>query len=226
MDSKLKKFSSLLRSKKDLFKCIFLTLIFQLVISIVTVKLDQKSNLLENLFKGGNVLVVNIGLVVVMFGILFGIQRVTSFTTKQLLFGLFSILIGLLLSSTIHMINDEEIVNAAIYSTLINFVLMFAIGMIIVYFGYDLNWLGVVLSVGLLALITIQFIGMITKRSNSFYRNISYISVIIFSLYIMYDTNRILLKYQNNSENCINGALDYYLDIFNLFTNYLNINSK
>ena len=225
MDSKLQKFSSLLRSKTKLVKCIFMTLILQLVISAVTVKYDQKSNLLGNLLEKGGWL-FNLGLIIAIFSILFGILRVKSFAMKQLLFGLFSILFGLLLSSTIHIINDEEIVNAAIYSTLINFALMFAVGMVIVYFGYDLTLLGVVLFIGLLIFITTQFIGMLTSQSKSFYRNLSYASVIIFSLYILYDTNRILLKYQNNSENCIEGALDYYLDILNLFTNYLNLGSK
>jgi FtsH-binding integral membrane protein len=51
--------------------------------------------------------------------------------------------------------------------------------------------------------------------------------VLLFSLYIIYDTNNILLKYKNKDKtDCIMGALNYYLDIINLFTEYLRINSE
>ena len=131
------------------------------------------------------------------------------------------------MSQLIHVINDPKIVESAAYATLINFALMFVFGLIIIYFGYDLSWLGGILFIGLLIMITVQFIGFFTEQSNQYYKNISYISVAIFSLYILYDTNRILLKYQNKSKSdCINGAMEYYLDIINLFTNYLNIDSN
>jgi FtsH-binding integral membrane protein len=226
MDNKLKKFSTLLRSKKELMGCIFLTLIFQLVVSVVTMKLDQNMNIVGNLFSEyprGTML----GVFIIPILILISIMYSKSFATKQILFGLFSIILGLVMSLSIHIINDPKIVEAAAYSTLINFVLMFALGLIIVYFGYDLSWLGILLFISLLILITVQYIGYFTDKSNEYYKNISYISVAIFSLYILYDTNRILLKFQNKSKaDCINGAMEYYLDIINLFISYLNIDSN
>ena len=131
-----------------------------------------------------------------------------------------------MLSTIVHKINDPKIVEAAAYSTLVNFLLMFAFGLIIVYFGYDLTWLGILLFISLLVIITIQFIHMFAEQSESFTKNMSYVTVVIFSLYILYDTNRILLKYQNDKSDCIRGAMDYYLDIINLFTNYLSISDK
>jgi len=226
MDNKLKKFSTLLRSKKELMGCIFLTLIFQLVVSVVTMKLDQNMNIVGNLFSeypAGTMM----GLFIIPILILIAIMYSKSFATKQILFGLFSIILGLVMSLSIHIINDPKIVESAVYSTLINSVLMFVLGLIIVYFGYDLSWLGILLFISLLILITVRFIGYFTDKSNEYYKNISYISVAIFSLYILYDTNRILLKFQNKSKSdCVNGAMEYYLDIINLFINYLNIDSN
>ena len=226
MDNKLKKFSTLLRSKKELMGCIFLTLIFQLVVSVVTMKLDQNMNIVGNLFSEyprGTML----GVFIIPILILISIMYSKSFATKQILFGLFSIILGLVMSLSIHIINDPKIVESAVYSTLINSVLMFVLGLIIVYFGYDLSWLGILLFISLLILITVRFIGYFTDKSNEYYKNISYISVAIFSLYILYDTNRILLKFQNKSKSdCVNGAMEYYLDIINLFINYLNIDSN
>ena len=226
MDNKLKKFSSLLRSKKELMTCIFLTLLFQLIVSTLTMKYDQEKNIVGDLFITSPRL-TSLGMFIVPIIVLISIKYSKSFLTKQILFGLFSIILGLIMSLTIHFINDPKIVESAAYATLINFALMFVFGLIIVYFGYDLTWLGGILFIGLLILITVQFIGFFTEQSNQYYKNISYISVAIFSLYILYDTNRILLKYQNKSKSdCINGAMEYYLDIINLFTNYLNIDSN
>lgn len=226
MDNKLKKFSSLLRQKKDLMGCIFLTLIFQLVVSVITMKLDQEKNLLGNFMKTNKYL-PQIGLIISFFAIFYGIFKTKSFVTKQLLFGLLSIIMGLILSSMIHIINDPKIVESAAISTIINFGLMFLLGLVIVYFGYDLSWLGILLFIGLFILIVVQVIGMFSPQSDETHKMIAYASVVIFSLYILYDTNKILLKYQNKSKSdCILGAIDYYLDIINLFEDYLSIGSS
>lgn len=226
MDNKLKKFSSLLRQKKDLMGCIFLTLIFQLVVSVVTMKYDQEKNLLGNFMKT-NKYISQIGLIVFFIAIFYGIMKTESFLIKQLLFGLLSVIMGFILSSIIHIINDQELVESAAISTIINFGLMFLLGLIIVYFGYDLSWLGIFLFLGLFILIVVQVIGMFAPQSDETHKVIAYVSVVIFSLYILYDTNKILLKYQNKSKSdCILGAMDYYLDIINLFEDYLNIGKK
>lgn len=226
MDNRLKKFSGLLRQKKDLMGCIFLTLIFQLVLSVATMKLDQDKNLLGNFMKT-NKYISQIGLIISFFAIFYGIFKTKSFLTKQLLFGLLSIIMGLILSSMIHIINDPKIVESAAISTIINFGLMFLLGLVIVYFGYDLSWLGILLFIGLFILIVVQVIGMFSPQSDETHKMIAYASVVIFSLYILYDTNKILLKYQNKSKSdCILGAIDYYLDIINLFEDYLSIGSS
>ena len=226
MDTKLKKFSSLIRKKKELMGCIFLTLIIQLVISVIIMKYDQDKNIIGNLMKT-NKWTIKLSLFVGMIFILFVIRYVKSFALKQLSFGLFSILMGLLLSSTVHIINDYEIVEGAAYATLINFALMFVLGLVIVYFGYDISWLVILLFIGLLILITIEIIALFSPQSEEYYKKIAYVSVVVFSLYILYDTNKILLKYENKSNSdCINGAMEYYLDIINLFEDYLRIGSR
>ena len=55
---------------------------------------------------------------------------------------------------------------------------------------------------------------------------LSIISLVIFILYIIYDTNKILLKYDNTTQFCITGALDYYLDIINIFIDMLRLSSN
>ena len=206
--------------------CIFITLILQIIVSIITMKYDQDKNIIDNL-SIKSPLLTRIGLFITPIIILIAISYSKSFLTKQILFGLFSIVFGLILSQLIHTINDPKLVESAAYSTVINFISMFILGLIIVYLNYDLTWLGGLLFIGLLLLITVQFIGFFSKHSDQYYKNISYITVILFSLYILYDTNRILFKFQNKSKSdCISGAMEYYLDILNLFINYLNIDKN
>ena len=49
MKDQLKNFSSLLRSKKQLMTCIFLTLIVQITVAIGIIKFDEKHHLLGEL---------------------------------------------------------------------------------------------------------------------------------------------------------------------------------
>lgn len=219
----LSNFTSLLRSKKKLMTCIFLTLILQIVISIITIKYDEQNNLVGELTIGKS-----IGILVTCIALIFMMSSSKiSFTTKQILFIILSIINGLLLSSTIQRINDREVVETAALSTLINFLLMLAFGMIIVYAGYDLSWLGVYLFIGLIIGITALIVTMFAPQSKEINKKISIGIVILFSLFIVYDTNNILLKFGNtNKSDCIQGALTYYFDILNLFSNYLRIDNN
>lgn len=219
--TRLQQFSARLRSKKELMGCVFITLIIQLCISIGTMKLDYKHNILGST----NSIIIWIILLILMFGLIFlMINPKIPFLIKQLLFGVFSIIVGLILSQTIHIINDPKLIEFAALSTLVNFVLMLVVGFIIVYFNYDLEWTGILLLISLFVIITVSIISLFTKKSKKINKSIAIVTIVIFSLYILYDTNNILLKYKNkNSTHCIMGALDYYLDIWNLFSSYLTL---
>ena len=53
------------------------------------------------------------------------------------------------------------------------------------------------------------------------YMTINTFGIVLFSLFIMYDTNKILVRYKNTEVDCVRGALDYYLDLINLFIRFL-----
>ena len=90
--------------------------------------------------------------------------------------------------------------------------------------GYDIGWMGVYLLIILLIIITINIVRIFSPASTMVSKAIAVVTIILFSLFIMYDTNNILLKYKGRGD-CIRGALDYYLDILNLFTTYLNMDN-
>ena len=218
--SLLKNFSNLLRSKKELIGCIFITLIIQMTVTFITMEIDQTHHIVGQLS-----LPIIILSVIFVLVFIFTIRSPSiPFYVKQILFAIFSIFNGLLLSQLIYYINDPQIVKGAGIATLISVGLMFIVGLFIVYLKYDLGWLGMILYFALICLIIAQVIIAISTKSNKNPRYISIISVIIFSLYIVYDTNNILLKYKNNDKiDCISGAVEYYLDIFNLFTSFMDI---
>ena len=82
MKDQFTNFSSILRSKKDLMTCIFLTLIIQISVAIGTIKYDQEHNILGdiNIF---TLLGIFIGVIFLIFMML---SNKISFTTKQFLF--------------------------------------------------------------------------------------------------------------------------------------------
>lgn len=223
--NRLDKFNSLLREKKSLMGCIFITLFIQLIITTITVLFEQKYKFFLNskivrlnkfLFTGLT-LAVTIGLVFLMA------MPSIPFFIKQILFLLLSITFGLLLSLVIHYINDPSIINSALIATISNFILLFIIGLIIVYLGYDLGWMGIYLIIALLVIFTLNIINALSSKSSLFKKILSMAVVLLFSLFILYDTNNILLKYGNTNNDCIRGALDYYIDIINLFQGWIGI---
>lgn len=224
--SQLTDFSRLLRSKKELMLCIFLTLIFQICISFATMKFDQERQIL----KGYDPIIVSFVFIFILVFILIMITNPkVSFLVKQLLFVLISIIWGVLLSQLVYFIDDKKVVEAAAISTLVNFGVLLLVGLVIVYFKYDLGWMGIFLFIAFLGIIITRIFILFTDKEEQEKSNyyLARITVLLFSLYIVYDTNNILLKYKNKDKtDCIMGALDYYFDILNLFTSYLNIQGE
>lgn len=222
----LTKFTSLLREKSMLITCIFITLFIQIGISVSTMMMEYKYKFLHSKIDKNNKLPYIIGTIII--GVVFMILMTMSqlpFLVKQLFFVLFSIVNGLLLSFLIHSVDDPSVVKSAAIATIVNFVALLMLGFLIVFMGYDLGWVGMFLFIALMILIVIQIINLLSKDSKKRNKIISIIIVVLFSIYILYDTNNILLKYKNSDTDCIKGALDYYLDIYNLFTSWTSINN-
>ncbi|KAJ7551950.1 hypothetical protein O6H91_06G035700 [Diphasiastrum complanatum] len=87
--------------------------------------------------------------------------------------------------------------------------------------GYDFNFLGLVLFVVVITLIMwslIQAFFPASKLSLSIYGGIA---TVIFSAYIVYDTNNLIKRF--SYDEYIWASVSLYLDILNLFLSILNI---
>jgi len=217
---KLALFQKLIVSKQSLLKCIFTTLIFQIIITtLVFNNVRTNPNRYNILFNKRNTIPILIALFVVDIILIITMTTLNiNFYFKFLIFVLFSVIQGAILGVLLQYV-DHTIINSALISTLAIFVVFLVFGLITVYFKLNLTWLGILLFICLIFIIVSRIVFIFISKNKSTNRYMSIASLILFSLYILYDTNNILLKYKNSGSDCINGALQYYLDIINIFTN-------
>ena len=220
----LDQFKDLIISKQDLLKCIFGTLIFQILVT--TLVFNHVRNNPKNYKKIFDkidtvpliLLLVALNIFLIFVMVAFNI----NFYIKFIVFILFSVIQGLFLGAALKYV-DHGIINTALISTISIFLVLLVLGLIITYFHLNISWLGIVLFISLISLIIIQITSLFIHESKATNRLATIFGLIIFSLYILYDTNNILLKYKNSNVDCITGALDYYLDIVNIFLETTNL---
>ena len=139
---------------------------------------------------------------------------------KFILFSLFSGAFGIILGYRKSGI-DPDIIKSALVGTGSIFVAMFAFGVALIASGIKLGLkFGLGLFFALLFLIIISIVQFFIVESSFLKKIIIIGSLMVFSLYIMYDTNSILQR--NYNGDFITASLDYYLDIINIFSGLLS----
>ncbi len=84
----------------------------------------------------------------------------------------------------------------------------------------DFSFLGPIVSIGLISVIVIMLLNFFFKSSAADLA-IAWVSSILFSLFVLYDTSRIMRTHE--SDEYVSGALSLYLDFINLFLAILRI---
>ena len=228
---RLEIFKHLLVEKSSLIKCIFITLITQTIITALVFIIFYNNKDISSVFlKKYNVFYAILYFVFSLLLIKNMLSSKLSFNLRMLLFILFSAFNGYFMGIVLHYVSKDVIVSALL-STLAIFTFFLVMGFFIVYMNIDIGWLGIYLFFGLLSLIIFKIVvSLIPPNDKHETRNKTRIFVIasmmIFALYILYDTNNILLKYRNSDVDCIRGALEYYLDILNLYNTTTKVYSK
>jgi FtsH-binding integral membrane protein len=139
---------------------------------------------------------------------------------KFILFSLFSTAFGVILGYRKSGI-DPGIVKSALVGTASIFVTMFTFGVALIASGIKLGFkFGLGLLVALFFLIIVSIVEIFIAQSSLLKKILVIGSLMVFSLYIMYDTNNILQR--NYSGDFITASLDYYLDIINIFSGLLS----
>ena len=139
---------------------------------------------------------------------------------KFILFSLFSAAFGLLLAYRKYGL-DAGVIRSALVGTASIFVTMFTFGLVLIMSGIQLGFMtGLVLLFALLALIIISIVQYFIAQSSLLKKLIVIATLLIFSLYIVYDTNTILQR--NYDGDFISASLNYYLDLINIFSAFLS----
>lgn len=201
-----------LEEKKVFLLKVFSTLIFQLLITFI-IFFNVKTTLFNN--------PINFILLVLGIFIILGLLAFVPMhpILKLILLTLFSSLIGLLLASSKDSFSPT-IIKTALIGALSIFVLMFLVGLLLIMFNIKLgNTFGLILLFSLILLIIITVVLQFMDKFSVAQKGIAIAGMIIFSIYIVYDTNIIL---QRDSEiDFITASINYYLDIINIFSDLL-----
>ena len=210
-------FFKLLNEKKSFLAKTFGNLIFQLLVTFIIAFQVKSPDLLEN----------NLyfwGLIITTFIIIFLLAMVSMPPImKFILFTIFSICWGLLLSK-IKEHTSPEIIKSALLGVISIFIAMFTVGLLITSMGITMSLkFGFILLVALLLLIIVSIVSMFMKSYDTYHKAISVFALLLFSIFIIYDTNTILQR--NYLGDFITASIDYYLDILNIFINLINIQS-
>jgi modulator of FtsH protease len=159
-------------------------------------------------------------------GLVFALSFVANNKEMQILgfilLNIFTFLSGFTLAPMIAYtlkVNPAAIIYA-LSTTAGTFILMSIIGFI---FKDKILGMGTFLFAGIIALVVGSLLNLFF-HSNTVALVISILSVVIFSLYVSYDTARILEADPNTSP--IGLALQLYLDILNIFVNILQLFSE
>lgn len=208
-----------LKNQKWFLAAVYTTMIIQLLLTFGIVYSFRQHPLLSNATKQSFILyfIMLIGLLLLM------ILVPMPLWLQFLLFTIFAIVQGAALHSVTSML-PRELIDQTIISVIGIFITFTVFGIILASFDIDLSWMGMMLFAAIIGLL-IGYITMIfVNDKKGFSKYLAVFGLIIFSMYVMFETNVILNKKYNG--NFIMAALDFYIDFMNLFSNLLLLNSS
>jgi len=135
-------------------------------------------------------------------------------------FGFFTYLTGMSMSpiiGTLVSVNPSAIAQAFL-TTAVVFV---ALTGYVFYSKKSFTYLGGYLFIGLISLIVVGFANIFIFGSSMLATAFSYIGVLLFSAYILYDTSNMLENHEN--DEFVSAAISLYLDFYLLFSNLLSL---
>jgi FtsH-binding integral membrane protein len=220
-NNNLSQLFKLISEKRVFFALILATLVSQLSITYYVsenVKIEDEDEGTKETKKFNSKL---IGAYVAIFVIILILAFITMPPwLKFILFSLFSTAFGVILGYRKSGV-DPAIVKSALVGTASIFVAMFAFGVALIASGIKLGFkFGLGLLIALFFLIIITIVQFFIPESSLLKKILVIGSLMVFSLYIMYDTNNILQR--NYYGDFITASLDYYLDIINIFSGLLS----
>ena len=209
--------------ENKIFSKVYGWMFIGLLISFVTgYYVSTQPNIIYNLFNKGTffiLVLVELGLCIWLSA---GIRKMQPMTAK-ILFGLYSFVTGLTFS-TIFVAYRIDSIIMVFGITALTFAIMALVG---TFTNIDLTKLGTILFMGLLGIIIASIINIFIG-SQTLDLGIIIIGIVIFTLYIAYDVQKVKYIAQTLEEDkaAIICAFELYLDFINLFIKLLRLFGK
>ena len=161
-----------------------------------------------------------LGMLAVVIGLQFGIaaNRDSGLGVALLLLmtGLLGWWLGPILTVALALRNGPQLVG---YAALGTGVIFFAMSAVASTTKRDFSFLGKFLFVGMIALLVAMLANMFLQIP-ALALTISTLVIVVFSLFLLYDLNRIL---RGGETNYVMAATGVYMSLFNIFANLLNL---
>ena len=206
----------LISEKKGFFALILATLISQLSITYYVsenVKIEEEDG--KKKFDSKLIGAYIAAFIIILILAFISMPTWLKFILFSIFSGAFGVILGYRKSGV-----DPGIVKSALVGTASIFVTMFAFGLALIASGIKLGLqFGLGLFFALLLLIIISIVNIFIVESSLLQKMLVIGSLLIFSIYIVYDTNNILQR--NYNGDFITASLDYYLDIIYIFKGLL-----
>lgn len=195
-----------LQKKIPFMAGVFGHLIFQTFVAYRAAEATSGNAYMKDIARSNALLIGIIGLVILLLLTLLRLP----IPVKVGLFTILAYIAGMAL-------HDVPNLQEALLEVVGIFIGMLVAGIFTVQMGYKLDLLGQILFFSLLTILIARVINIYVRRTRVEEKNSlvpSRILTILFALFVVYDTNKILQR--NYSGNFVNASLDYFLDIFNL----------
>ncbi len=205
--------------KREFLVKVFATLLTQLGVTYyVMTNYDREKDIKKRVPKTWVLVVASFALILLLALVPMSIYL------KFGVFTMFSGIVGVLFSSLMKL-TDPNLVQMAIVGTMGIFGTFFVLGAGMLFSGVALGLrTGLFLLASLLLLIVAMIVSYFTGEYASSYRLLSGVGLVLFSAFVVYDTNKILQK--NYYGDFVTASLDYYLDIINIFVRLLSFNRQ
>jgi len=198
----------LMYKKRMFLLLVFANLFIQLSISYYVMIYTKKSPIGRWYLFGIQIIII----------IVLGLAPIPSFA-KFILFSIFSYTFGLSLVEYKEIV-DERAIEIAVKGTLSLFGLMMGVGIALILGGIRLGQrFGSFLFWSLLLLIILRIIAIVGDGLSMLHKVLTFVGIILFSMYIVYDTQQILSR--DYAGDFISASMAYYIDIVNLFVNLI-----
>jgi len=208
----------LIYEKKSFFALILITLIIQLYITYyISENIDIEKDEDTKTFNPKLIAAYITTFILILILALIAMPPELKF----ILFSLFSCAFGIILGYRKSRY-DPNTIKTAYIGTISIFVSMFTFGVALIASNIRLGYMfGLGLFFALLFLLIISIVQFFIIQSSFLYKILVICSLMLFSVYIVYDTNSILQR--DYGGDFISASLAYYLDIINIFSNLLSV---